>query len=81
MSIYEEMIAAGVEYDHHESDLYVKDCQEARDVLKMHDKKVDGWNVERFTNEIDGTPWLDIPFAYTPYWDAVRTLINKMRGA
>jgi len=67
MTIYQDMKAAGVEIDHHESDLYVKDCKAARDILAKHDKQVDGWNVQPFNSEIDGARWLDIPFQYEPW--------------
>lgn len=64
MSIYSEMKQAGIETDHHYSDLYVIDCPEARAILANHGKKVDGWNVQRFTSQIDGKPWLDVAFSY-----------------
>lgn len=76
MSIYSDMKAAGIPLENHESDLYVKDCKAARDILAEHDKKgkrvyqVDGWNVSRFTSQIDGAYWLDIPFDYEPWWQA-----------
>lgn len=69
MSLYADMVAAAIPTDNHESDLYVPDTPEARAILARHGKKVDGWNVQRFTSAIDGKPWLDIPFAFQPYWD------------
>ena len=70
MSIYNEITQAGIEIDHHESDLYIIDCPEARAILANHGKKQDGWNVQGFTSQIDGKKWLDIPFQYSPFWDA-----------
>ncbi len=70
MSLYSDLIAAGCEIDHHESDLYVKRTPEAVAIIHQHGKTVDGWNVQPFVSQIDGTPWLDIPFAYEPYWAA-----------
>lgn len=64
MSIYTEMLQAGIETDHYESDLYVPDCPESRAILANHGKSVDGWNVTRFKNNIDGDWWLDIAFSY-----------------
>jgi hypothetical protein len=75
MTIYQDMKAANIPIDNHESDLYVRDCKKARDILAEHDKRgkrvciVDGWNVSKFYNQIDGEPWLDIPFAYDPFYD------------
>ena len=73
MSLYTDARDRGLEIDHHESDLYLKDTPEARALLAEHGKKgrrtyeVDGWNVSRFKSEIDGTYWLDIPFDYEPW--------------
>jgi len=68
MSIHSDMIQAGIEVDHHESDLYVRDCPTARAILANHGKQVDGWNVQPFMSlgkhRHDSKPWLDIPFAY-----------------
>ena len=68
MSIYAEMIQAGIEVDHHESDLYVKDCPTARAILANHGKRVDGHNVMPF--KYGGSTWLDVPFEYQPFWDS-----------
>jgi hypothetical protein len=63
-TLYALCIEAGFEIDHHESDLYIKDCQAARTLLNQHGKKI-----EPFRSEKDGAMWLDVPFAYQPYWD------------
>ncbi len=74
LSLYECAVLDGLELDHHESDLYLKDCPEARVLLEEHDKrgvsvrKVDGWNVSVFYSQTEREPWLDIPFAYGPAW-------------
>ena len=71
MSIYTDMQQAGMEIDHHASDLYVPDCPESRAILANHGYKyMDGWNVKQFTCEISGDAWLDIPFAYVPFWES-----------
>lgn len=66
MTIHSDMKKAGIPCDHHESDLYVPDCPESREILARHGKKVDGWNVQPFTNQISGDRWLDIPFNWRP---------------
>lgn len=70
MSLYTDMIEAGQETDSNESDLYVKDTPEAREILGRHGKQIDGWNVQPFTSAIDGARWLDLPFQYAPWWRA-----------
>jgi len=65
-SLYDELQAAGCELDHHESDLYVKVSPEANAILAKDPVQLA--RAQPFTSEIDGTRWLDIPFAYAPWW-------------
>jgi hypothetical protein len=69
MSIYQDLKAAGVQLDHHESDLYAKVTPESQAIVDGYRFKC---NVTRFTSQIDGLRWYDIPFAYEPFWDAVK---------
>lgn len=64
---YAAVVAAGIEVDHHESDLYVLDTPEARELVRTYDKPL-----QVFTSHVDGRQWLDVPFAYTPYWEKRR---------
>ncbi len=73
MSIYTELKEIGAVINSHCSDLYTPDTPEAREILERNGKKLDGWNVQRFQSE--GQWWLEVPFAYEPYWD------NKSKGA
>ena len=66
-TIYKQAVAAGIEIDHHESDLYLKDCKESREVLTGYRF---GCNVRRFVSQVDGAMWFDVPFAYDPFWAA-----------
>lgn len=77
-SLYEDAKAQGLEMNHHETDLYLKDTPEARALLAEHDKQLDGWNVQVFTSQIDGERWLDIPFNYDPAWPSS---VTKSQGA
>jgi hypothetical protein len=62
-SLYQDLKAAGLPTDHHESDLYVIDTPAARALIAKHGKRGSG-----FTSQIDGKRWLDVPFAYDPFW-------------
>ena len=62
-TLYEDLVAAGIPTDHHESDLYVLDTPEARALLAKHSKQGSG-----FVSQIDRRRWLDVPFAYDPFW-------------
>ena len=67
-TLYAALVAAGCEIDNHESDLYVQDTTFARDVLATFHV-----NASRFRSQVDGKMWLDIPFAFQPWWDARAT--------
>jgi len=70
-TLYDRAKAAGLEMDHHESDLYLKDTPEARRVVAEH-QAASGRDefVTYFTSEIDGARWMDIAFKYEPFWAA-----------
>ena len=62
---YYKLLRAGVPMDNHESDLYVKDTPTSRAILA-------DWpfgRLERFKNNINSEIYIDIPFAYAPYWE------------
>ena len=64
-TLYKELAAAGHEIGSHESDLYVRDTVEVRAILKAF--PVDNANAKRFYDP-QGKPWIDVPFAFEPYW-------------
>jgi hypothetical protein len=72
--IYEELKAAGVPLDHHESDLYAKVTPESRAIVKAYRFRS---QVSVFTSNTDGEPWYDVPFAYQPFWDRVAERVDK----
>ena len=55
------------ELDHHESDLYVLDSPLARTVIRQF-----GRESTSFISNVDKKRWLDVPFAYEPFWDKKR---------
>ena len=75
-TLYQDCIKLGLKIDSHESDLYIEDTPQARELLAKHAKRgkrtytVDGFNVAKFYSQIDGKPWLDVPFAYDPFWES-----------
>ena len=83
MELYEELKAAGCKLDHHESDLYVKADANALAILQRHGKggyvrsrKGDRFNLagcDLFRSNIDGELWIDVPFMFKPFWDAVKS--------
>jgi len=69
MDLYTAAKKAGLEIDHHESDLYLKHSEQATNLIAVYDT---GNTATVFRSEIDGELWWDIPFAYLPYWEARR---------
>lgn len=68
-TIYKALTAAGCTIDNWESDLYVEASETARSIvadwaasgrIKMH---------SNFHCRRTNTQWIDIPFAYDPYWE------------
>jgi len=64
----------------HYSDLYVRYTPEAAAVIAewKQEKQLTGWGMcSFFTNQVEGGRWIDIPFAFDPYWEAhLRPAIN-----
>ena len=66
-TLFQKIVLAGIEFDHHESDLYLKDCPETREILEEFplNKK----NATAFRSEVEPHDmYLDVPFAYEPWW-------------
>lgn len=63
--IYPALLKAGATMDNHESDLYVLIDDISRPILDQHSPM----GATKFRSELDGKLWMDIPFAYLPYWE------------
>jgi len=72
-SIYEQVIDAGLPFDHHESDLYIRVCPKAWAMVACYVHKP---NVTIFTSQLDGQEWFDVPFAYDPFWENAEKQID-----
>ena len=66
-TIYEAMKRLDIPMDSHESDLYVKMTPGSIAICKAFN----AYNTSLFRSEIDHSTWIDIPFAYQPFWDKV----------
>lgn len=67
MTLYQDLVENGIEIGHRESDLYFPLSEQTIEILKRH--PLQNRIAERFINQIDGTLWFDIPFAYIPFWE------------
>lgn len=62
-NIHQALVNAMIPVDHHESDLYAKDCEATRKTLDQYQWKS---NCTLFKDETHNEFWWDIPFAYIP---------------
>ena len=72
-TLYRALVAAGIEVDHHVSDLYFPASPEALAILEQFPSQAK--SAERFQNEISplGRTWVNVPFAFDPFWEAIKT--------
>ncbi len=56
------------EISSHESDLYLKCTPVSENLVDGYEFKQ---NVRKFSSNIDGSMWFDIPFANDLYWDKI----------
>jgi len=66
MTLFDEVKRLGIPYANHYSDLYIPDTEQTRSLLKQFPELC---KPSRFTNQVEGGIWLDIPFAFIPYWE------------
>ena len=69
MSLYTDLLNAGVPISNHESDLYFEINDISDDILTRHPEA----RPKRFLNQVTNTMWYEVYFVYDPWW------ANKMR--
>jgi hypothetical protein len=67
VDLFEQIKAAGIPFDNHESDLYVLVTPGSRKIIAEACRLNDA---STFISQLDGKLWYDVPFAYQPFWDA-----------
>lgn len=67
-TLYQKLVAAGIPVESHYSDLYVPSTEQSRAIIRAHVPKP---YATGFKSNIDGKPWIDIPFAFDPFWERV----------
>lgn len=65
MSIYEQMVQAGVKVENHCSDMYVPKNAITEQIISTYDFPA---MVTVFRDNIDHELWYCIAFAYDPFW-------------
>lgn len=65
-TFFKAIVQAGIQYSNHCSDLYVPDTKETRAILAQFPEIC---MTTRFRHNEYNTIWIDVPFAYEPYWE------------
>jgi hypothetical protein len=76
MTLYRDIIDSGIEMDSRESDLYFKASDQTRKILAKYPicEKI----AVPFTNEITKELWIDVPFAYDPFWERKQRIAEAL---
>lgn len=70
-TLYEQLVEKGIPVDNHCSDLYFKATTESLEILKNYNNRRSTHMFSTaFTSNIDGELWIEVPFAYDPWWIA-----------
>ena len=64
-SLYDKAEEYGCTLDSHESDLYLLATPLAYQLVRESGRS---WST--FVSQVDGKVWIDVPFAYLPWWRA-----------
>lgn len=67
-SLFESLKAANIPTDHHESDLYFKESLESLAILDLWPQEKS--TARRFYSQVEREMWIEVPFAFVPFWDA-----------
>ena len=62
-TLYEELVAAGLEVSNWQSDLYVPATEEAKAIFRKH-RQAPCY----FRSNVDGSWMLEAPFQFDPFW-------------
>ena len=70
MSLYTDLIAAGVPISHWQSDLYAPVNDTVKEILSRYPNQ----SRSVFKSQIDGKLWYEFPFQYDPFWSRIGPL-------
>lgn len=65
MTLYTDLVEAGVDVSNWQSDLYAPVNETVREILKRYPNQ----SRSIFTSAIDGKPHYEFPFAFDPFWE------------
>lgn len=67
MNLYDAIIAAGIQIDSHESDLYFPVTEQTTAILAKFptEKEI----ARTFQHTVKNQLWYEVPFGFLPFWD------------
>lgn len=68
-SLYERLTEAGCILGSYQSDLHVLATSRSKEVIRAFEAEGGISNQRTFTSAVDGAEWIDLPFAYDPWWE------------
>jgi hypothetical protein len=66
VSLYTDLVEAGIEVSNWQSDLYFPVSYESMEILAKYPNQ----SRSIFKSNIDGRPTVEAPFAFDPYWES-----------
>lgn len=80
-TLYAALVAANIPVRSHSSDLYFPATPEALAILDKYPLEKSNSQGRGFTNQVEGGRWVDVPFAYMPFWDDIAKKCEAIREA
>jgi len=68
--LYAKLVEAGCDTNSWQSDLYVLKTPQALAVIEAFEADGGITNRSEFVSDRDGRRWIELPFAYSPWWEA-----------
>lgn len=62
-NLYDECVVREIPTHNHYSDLYIPVTEETAEIIRYYNL-----SAEKFTNQVEGGLWYDVPFEYMPFW-------------
>lgn len=67
-TLYQRLVDAGIECSNWQSDLYFPNTAQTREIAAQCKRDGIPVNLTPFRNQVDGSPMLEAPFMFDPFW-------------
>lgn len=76
MSLYTDLISAGIECSNHSSDLYFPATDDAKAILKRYPNIY----FTTFRHNVHKTTWYEVPFGFEPFWQEAEAASKRIES-